>query len=408
MAQSLIFDGTKWDGTFWSAVKLPFEEDDNLVCHWRLDESFGTIAYDCGSYGRNGTLKGTAGTLPIWGKGKIGNCATFDGTSSVIPFAQSFTGTKIDFSVSGWFYCKDIAGTLTGNTASGIVTEMGGYSVGAQTGYQVRISQSGTMCQWSFNWCNGTDYGGLYATNMSKTNWLNAFGNRWIHFACVMRGSIAGTMGTALIYHNGTVVMGTNNTYPSMKSYTSGTSFIGRTNWNYSGFGWSGALDDIKIWSKALSSTEISQEYGYGTSGKFPQFTLNNQWGSRLVENTARVRGMSGSCILTANSVQSHIIFPTSYFSMIPVVDCYLQVAWFPTTDKKFLGNYTDRYKNWVMGSLAYDTINDTSQYAGYIPVPEGICFTQVTTGGFYIRLNSSVLLPEFGTFLIFWHAFGI
>ncbi|NQT00475.1 MAG: LamG domain-containing protein [Planctomycetes bacterium] len=52
----------------------------DLVAHWRLDETSGTIAHDASGNGHDGTIMGE----PKWGAGKIGGALEFDGTGDVV------------------------------------------------------------------------------------------------------------------------------------------------------------------------------------------------------------------------------------------------------------------------------------------------------------------------------------
>ena len=52
----------------------------DLVAHWRLDETSGTIAHDASGNGHDGTITGE----PRWGAGKIGGALEFDGTDNVV------------------------------------------------------------------------------------------------------------------------------------------------------------------------------------------------------------------------------------------------------------------------------------------------------------------------------------
>jgi len=52
----------------------------DLVAHWRLDETSGTIAHDASGNGHDGTITGE----PKWGAGKIGGALEFDGSSDVV------------------------------------------------------------------------------------------------------------------------------------------------------------------------------------------------------------------------------------------------------------------------------------------------------------------------------------
>jgi len=73
-----------------------------LVAHWRLDETSGTIAYDSSGYGNDGTLNGN----PQWEAGMIAGALHFDGSSDYvqIPFSESLrVQNQGDLTSTAWF-----------------------------------------------------------------------------------------------------------------------------------------------------------------------------------------------------------------------------------------------------------------------------------------------------------------
>jgi hypothetical protein len=69
----------------------------DLVAHWRLDETSGTIAHDASGNGHDGTIIGE----PKWGAGKIGGALEFDGSGDVVDLG-AFDVVGPGITLAGW------------------------------------------------------------------------------------------------------------------------------------------------------------------------------------------------------------------------------------------------------------------------------------------------------------------
>ena len=174
--------------------------------------------------------------------GKINQGAGFNGTTSNIQCMHS-GNASMQFSTSGWLKTTqnpvgtypNIIGSLYGGGYITIFTNSGGY-IGA----------------------NVTDNGSHVLINAVSSSAYND-GN-W-HF-CVLTVSGSGTTYTATLYIDGTSV--TTNTSSSISGNFTTTSFI-------IGDGlYSGSIDEVGIWSRALTSTEVSQLYNFNNGLPYP------------------------------------------------------------------------------------------------------------------------------------------
>lgn len=135
-------------------------------------------------------------------------------------------------------------------------------------------------------------------------------------------------------------------------------------------------------------------------------FTLDKAWGSRMVEMSGRIRGLSGVGTLpvypTRGTIQ--ITFPIGYFQFIPIVDSIFLVK-----STEFVLN-PDDYRN---------RTNDDGQKA-YIkdffmnPRDWNTIFYQlrnITNTGFFICAvpqNNYQFIGPITQRIIYWNAFGV
>ena len=228
---------------------------DNLISYWKLDEadgSTGHTAYDAVNYpsGNNGaftdvTQSSTNGKLPTGSP--IG--AGFNGTTSKIVLGTAIA-MPTDLTISAWIKTTGDANQVifSDNKADGSV--------------------------YYFLWMNNADRLGLY--------WQSAAGNNRSYLT---DGSVTtdtnfhlvtitqvGT-GAPIFYFDGQVVASseTGSTGVATKPTAQGTA-IGR-NGLVSEFYWNGSIDEVGIWSRALTSGEVTSLWNGGAGLAYPLTT---------------------------------------------------------------------------------------------------------------------------------------
>lgn len=228
------YEDTTNTSATWSANSLAFLENPEI--HYKLNGD----ATDSSGNSRNGTA-----TNVTWGTaGVIGTCGTFAKTS---PSGITTTyGSTIDPSVTPvtvccWAKATSASATqifMSFGTASGTTKRM---QVGMYNSYWTIGVQSTGLT---------SGYAG-YNTTATSTDWT--------HIAVVMDGS------NMKLYVNGA--------FSHQLSYTSYT-FQGNFGLSiYSGQEFTGLIDDARVYSAALTATEIGQIYnsGSGTESTFSQ-----------------------------------------------------------------------------------------------------------------------------------------
>ena len=201
--------------------------DTSLVGHWTFDgtDIQGTTAIDRSSFGNNGTITGTTKTI-----GKLGQALSFNGTSDVITFNSSLIGTGT-YTLCFWAKVNPFIGFY------GLVYDypllFGLKDEGDYGNTKVYLSNDGT---------------GTVAASAVISD------NTW-HHVCGIRKSD----NTATFYVD-SAQSGTANQNAGSISSPLTSLVIGDAETYY----FNGIADDIRIYNRALTQTEITTLYNMG------------------------------------------------------------------------------------------------------------------------------------------------
>ena len=215
------------------------EITDGLVAYWNMDENSGTTIND--EYGSNdddGTLRGT--TPPQWITGKFGSGLSFNGSTANVSIPNSDDldiGTNA-LSMSAWMKFDDLSKTQAIYDSSG--------------DYYVFYIDSGHH-ELRFKITTSGDEGdvaerpGISLNDLNTTDWFNIV------------GVYDGSAGTAKIYLDGVLKDAHTNANLTGNVKPDQVAFMG-----YSGSGdwWSGDLDDLGIWNRAITPAERAHVAG--------------------------------------------------------------------------------------------------------------------------------------------------
>ena len=221
---------------------------DNLISYWKLDEASGNVA---------DVVNGNTGTNTsvTFSNGKINAGAVFNGTTSKLdvgtPTNLTFNYTDV-FSVSCWV--KPSVATVTGCIYSKEVNS------GVYTGILL-YSSAGNVQGYMVNSNAGNQTVGASTTIMTSGNWY--------HIVWVWGGVANGT--GSKIYING--VSETVTLSPATLSasvLTTSPVVIGNRGTGTEAF--NGIIDEVGVWKRELTASEVSQLYGDGAGAKYPLF----------------------------------------------------------------------------------------------------------------------------------------
>ena len=221
--------------------------DTSLVGHWTFDgtDIQGTTAIDRSGKGNNGTITGAVPTL-----GKLGQALSFNGTSDYvtttnIPEVNSATY----FTLSLWLK-QDITGSR-GETVVGKYDSCCSGHFDFQTGHG---AVGDNAMYFRFYYLNG-------AYTADGTHTLGT----WEYWTVVFDGTQSGNANRLKIYKDGTSLSlsfeGTiETTTPADNSLPVRIAQRG----DLDGTPFNGFLDDIRIYNRALSATEVADLYNMG------------------------------------------------------------------------------------------------------------------------------------------------
>jgi len=241
-----------------------------LVGYWSMNEGTSTTAGDFSGNGNHGTLQSFANpatAISGWGAGRFGNGLNFDGTNDYISTTKQYTNPQT-FTISGWFKTT----SANGRKIVGFETAQTGT---ASAKYDRHIYM-GTDGKIYFGWFPGT------VVTVVSTNTLND--GKWHHFLATHNGS------TGQLFIDG-VSQGTNSGTP--QSY-SGYWRIGGyklATWTNAGDGYfDGAIDDVRIYDKVLSTEERNTLFLAGGETK-----INSSQNNRITDGLVGLWSFNGA-----------------------------------------------------------------------------------------------------------------
>jgi chitodextrinase len=197
-----------------------------LVGYWNFDEGSGTVAHDTSGNGNDGTITGaTWSANPPAGGGS--GVLSFNGSNDYITTASEFLGSG-PLTISAWINAR-----TNGGAGFGRIIDNGKIIFGVNNGTGIKFMSDG-------------------ATAANTASGILGY-NKWIHVTATRDAN-----GTANLYING-VLSGAGN-------QNSGTPVPGTTHvliGNNSAVqrGFDGFIDDIRIYNRVLSVSEILDIY---------------------------------------------------------------------------------------------------------------------------------------------------
>ncbi|MCG8581281.1 MAG: T9SS type A sorting domain-containing protein [Bacteroidales bacterium] len=230
----------------WSSViseeflKVAISLDDNLIAHY----PFNGNANDESGYDNHGTVLGA--TLVSDRKGNVESAYLFDGNDQIDIAHSDVQNMDGALSISCWIKPADVSST------SMILGKSNYYST---TNYLLRLKPDGFM-QWEYQ---------TYAENNSQ----QVLPGNWYHVVVT-----ADAPGSAQkVYINNQLTSATN---PGGATYGQTNSILTIGYAAYGGEFFNGIIDDVQIYNKALSSTEVSELYNQLATSNGSIIPLNN------------------------------------------------------------------------------------------------------------------------------------
>ncbi|MCX6821126.1 MAG: LamG domain-containing protein [Candidatus Aenigmarchaeota archaeon] len=208
---------------------------ESLVGYWTMDEGNGNMAYDWSGNRNNGTLtlmNTTGNATSGWQSDescKSGNCLRFDGYNDYVEMVHSNSLEPASISVSAWV-------NLSSDGTRHIV-------LAKWTGYTLEVSSDG----YPLFQINNNE-GQVGTTSISTIGW-----NQWHHIVGTFDNSTFGIR----IYVDG--VQTRSNELFSQINY--GHTVLRVSNTLYGGGAVNGTIDEVMIFNRSLSTSEIAALY---------------------------------------------------------------------------------------------------------------------------------------------------
>ena len=217
---------------------------EGLVSWWDADAVSGTTASDIQD-GNDGTLMNGATTAP----GKVGDAFSFDGLDDYVEIPDStllqFTPST-PFSIDGWFSVD----AFDEQESESILAKWG--SAYGQFGYGLVVNRDRKL-QFSLD-----PYGVANRKNAIGTTTIAE--DTWYHFSATYDENTK----LMKLYLNGVLEASTVSTVVGTVSDT--PLYIGKTVFEYGEF--TGLIDEVEIFNRVLSASEIQAIYNADTAGK--------------------------------------------------------------------------------------------------------------------------------------------
>jgi len=279
---------------------------DNLISYWKLDESSGNASDSVGS--NTGTNTNTV----TYSAGKLNNGAVFVSASS-----QRFDcGASTDLSFSSDFTYGCWAKTSTGSV--GFMSRTG-------TGGTYNTQLQGTGFFQGYCHLGGVDY---FARSSSTWN-----DNNWHYFVAVFSAS-AGIK----LYVDGIEVSYSHTQGAfTISTITPATQYIGFQAQN--SIYMNGSMDEVGIWSRALTADEVSQLYNSGNGTQYPfQIILTILDTLNLSETSSYLRSRLSTSTDTLNLTESISLLKVMFLEVIDT----LHITEAITTIRSLLSTISD------------------------------------------------------------------
>ena len=243
---------------------------DNIVSYWKLDETAGTKARDF--FGSN---DGTSSGVTVNQTGIIGKAYAFDDANpSYVSIANEsnfdfITAATATFSISLWFNTTTVGYGDKGTLFDKLV---GASDLGFNVVMGDRVAGKITINEFT----DGSNY--RYMTSDSAWN-----DGEWHHLV------ISSSAGTLTMYVDGIDESGS---WSTTGTYTNGNNsavVTFGTNDGHNGNKYHGLLDEIGIWSKALSGAEVTTLYAAGVGVSPVLFDLGWVYKQKVTLDTDKV-----------------------------------------------------------------------------------------------------------------------
>lgn len=218
-----------------------------LVGWWTFDGKYMiNNVTDSSGQGNNGDLVGATTTVP----GVFGQALQFNGTNQYVDIPTNASLNAYPITITAWFKSAIFTGNFTGIVNKYSATSLNGWQIFTQSG-------NSALCAWYFsNTGANTDYD----NSPCAANITGYADGKWHQVIFVVN-----SLGSAL-YVDGALKNADGWTGSPGATDTSADVNIGRYQSASGNPYFGGTIDDVRVYNRALSATEITQLYNLGTA----------------------------------------------------------------------------------------------------------------------------------------------
>lgn len=256
-------------------IENPVYNDAGLAGSWHFEETSGTVSgtvADTSGNGNYGTLTNITGPNGIVA-GNTGNAISLDGSADYVSIGNPVPASlqiQNELSLEAWIYATAYPGSSTLSVIVGCQrdTNTAGYAIhlDGRTNPDGQTSPAGHI---HFQMGNGT----YYTTNANAQVPLN----QWVHVAATRKANEA-----AKVYYNGVLQPSTSiSGWNGSLTYTNAELAIGRQS-DYANRYFGGTIDEVRIYSRALSAEEIKAHYTAKAKLNYGDVRFTNSSGTEL------------------------------------------------------------------------------------------------------------------------------
>jgi len=246
---NVSLNGSRWSGYAGGSLGLHLKNDSQtnmsgLVGYWAFDETTGTLIRNVNTESGviNSTNRGTwNGNATLnYTVGKIGNASSFDGVNDYVDTGndQSLNITNA-ITIEAWIKPNNLSGSQAIISKSKFGNNLGSYEL-ALNGNRVRLLLSQT---------------GAYASDFDYISTQSISNGVWTHVVGVYTGT------NVILYANGVALTHGKLTFPTSIYSSTANNYIGARPEATPERFFNGAIDEVRIWNRALPAPEIAVRY---------------------------------------------------------------------------------------------------------------------------------------------------
>lgn len=335
-------------------------DNSTLYFSFNNNSANSSVVLDLTSNSYDGILNG--GVL-IGQAGVINESFSFDGVDDFVNATPVFDPNS-DFTVNVWIY-------PTGSDTSNVEDTI--FAVSEASGnldYFMLINRYDNGLNVQYDTLNS---GALYM--FSNTQYLPS--GSWYMVTLVRSGD------TWSLYVNGSLVDSVTNSVSTLLDSPSYDFFVGRlgTYWSTSNF-WQGRLDEFSVWSRALTSDEVSQLYNSGSGLSYPFSTPS--FSVKVVDAYTNV-GLSGVNVSLTSDPSVWNLTDSNGYAYFPSLNTSLSYEFFFNSS-----DYFEKTQSVSSGDVVSLTGAFVSIRASDVAGNNITSFTISVTGGSYTNSTTS------------------